>query len=112
MYFVFNSGKVVSLKCAQCGHVIDAYSTMVTLASSLPSCLSGKAPGLSNSAMSTVPCASGTWAAAGVAGLTGVDGLAGFASAAFASSPESLHAASSATAGTAASVVRRFLRDQ
>src|SRR3954466_8190513 len=113
MYLVFNSGKVVAAKCAQCGQVIEAYSTMVTLASSLPSCFSGSAPGFSSSAMSTSPEDSGTLAAAGVAGVeAGTAGAAGFTSAALASSPESLHAASIATAGMTASEDRRFLRDK
>src|SRR3954468_23942032 len=112
MYLVFNSGKVVAAKCAQCGQVIEAYSTMVTLASSLPSCLSGKAPGFSSSAMSTLPEDSGTLTAAGVAGVEAGAGAAGFTSAALASSPESLHAASIATAGMTASEDRRFLRDK
>ena len=95
MYFVFSSGSVVSWKCAQCGQVIEAYSTMVTGASALPSTLSGSAPGSSSLAMSTVPgdfgrldrggrrCVS---AAPGSAGAAGVSALAW--------SPESLQAAS------------------
>ena len=37
MYFFFSSGKVVSWKWAQCGQVIEAYSTMVTGAVADPS---------------------------------------------------------------------------
>ncbi len=46
MYFVLSAGSVVAWKCAQCGQVIDAYSTIVTLASALPSAFSGSGTGL------------------------------------------------------------------
>src|SRR5689334_8401761 len=43
-------GNTCSLKAAQCGQVIDAYSVMVTLASAGPSAISGSDIGLATSA--------------------------------------------------------------
>jgi len=54
MYLVFNSGKVVAAKCAQCGQVIEAYSVIVTGALAGPSAMSGSDTGL---ATSVAPCA-------------------------------------------------------
>src|SRR5215831_13141974 len=50
-------GNTCSLKAAQCGQVIEAYSTMVTLASAGPSAMSGSDCGL---ATSVALCASAT----------------------------------------------------
>src|SRR5690606_16306628 len=49
----FSSGRTLLWKVAQCGQVIDAYSTMVTLASGLPSARSGSGPGFISSSTGT-----------------------------------------------------------
>src|SRR5271155_4621467 len=42
-------GKTISLKAAQCGQVIEAYSVIVTAASAGPSAMSGSDTGLATS---------------------------------------------------------------
>src|SRR5690242_7828854 len=59
MYLVLISGSVTSWKRAQCGQVMEAYSTIVTGASALPSTMSGSAPGSSSAAISTLPSEAG-----------------------------------------------------
>jgi len=54
MYFSFSCGNVVSVKWAQCEHVIDAYSMMVTGALSDPIVCSPNGPAFINSACATV----------------------------------------------------------
>jgi hypothetical protein len=49
MYLVFSSGSTALWNAAQWGQVIEAYSTIVLGASSLPSEISGKAPGFISS---------------------------------------------------------------
>ena len=49
MYFSFRAGKILLWKAAQWPHVIEAYSTMVTGASALPSARSGSGPGFISS---------------------------------------------------------------
>src|SRR5262245_39487079 len=49
IYFSLSAGSTVLWKLAQCGHVIEAYSTMVTGASALPIDRSGRAPGFRSS---------------------------------------------------------------
>src|SRR5690606_38919493 len=53
MYFFFSSGSTLLWKVAQCGQVIEAYSTMVTFASGLPSTRSGNGPGFISSSTGT-----------------------------------------------------------
>src|SRR5690606_19265283 len=73
-YFALIASKVLLWKAAQCGQVVDMYSTMVTGAFASPSAMSGSAPGLSTSAMSTSPSAAGTSAAAdGVAAVVSLE---------------------------------------
>jgi hypothetical protein len=48
-------GNTVSLKCAQCGQVIEAYSVMVTVALAGPSAMSGSDTGFATSA-AVAPC--------------------------------------------------------
>src|SRR6201995_3652583 len=50
MYSDLSLGKTCSLKAAQCGQVIEAYSVMVTAASFGPSAMSGSETGLATSA--------------------------------------------------------------
>src|SRR5476651_1475810 len=50
MYSDLIFGNTVSLKCAQCGQVIEAYSVMVTVALAGPSAMSGSDTGLATSA--------------------------------------------------------------
>src|SRR3954452_14395054 len=50
-------GNTFSLKAAQCGHVIDAYSVMVTGASLAPIAMSGSDTGFATAA-AVAPCAS------------------------------------------------------
>src|SRR3954452_21512990 len=50
MYSDLIFGNTVSLKCAQCGQVIEAYSVMVTLALAGPSAMSGSDTGFVTSA--------------------------------------------------------------
>src|SRR3954471_18960693 len=54
MYSDLIFGNTCSLKAAQCGQVIEAYSVMVTAASAGPSAMSGSDTGLATSA---APCA-------------------------------------------------------
>src|SRR3954468_10628827 len=57
MYSDLIFGNTVSLKWAQCGQVIEAYSVMVTVALAGPSAISGSDTGLATSA-ALVFCAS------------------------------------------------------
>ena len=57
MYFAFSVGQVFSWKAAQCEQVIEAYSMIETLASSLPSQTSPSGPATARSA-AVVDCAS------------------------------------------------------
>src|SRR3954466_2190771 len=57
MYSDLISGNTFSLKAAQCGQVIEAYSVMVTGASFGPSAMSGSDTGFATSA-AVAPCAS------------------------------------------------------
>src|ERR1700712_257216 len=50
MYSDLIFGNTASLKCAQCGQVIEAYSVMVTVALAGPSAMSGSDTGLATSA--------------------------------------------------------------
>src|SRR4030081_2927529 len=50
MYSDLIFGNTVSLKCAQCGQVIEAYSVMVTVALAGPSAMSGSDTGFATSA--------------------------------------------------------------
>src|ERR1700681_3253785 len=54
MYADLIFGNTASLKAAQCGQVIEAYSVIVTEASAGPSAMSGSETGLATSA---APCA-------------------------------------------------------
>src|SRR5947199_4061430 len=57
MYSDLICGNTFSLKAAQCGQVIDAYSVIVTGASLAPIAMSGSDTGLATSA-AVAPCAS------------------------------------------------------
>src|SRR3954466_15978078 len=57
MYSDLIFGNTASLKCAQCGQVIEAYSVMVTVALAGPIAMSGSDTGLATSAAAAL-CAS------------------------------------------------------
>src|SRR5436305_9664418 len=56
MYSDLIFGNTVSLKCAQCGQVIEAYSVIVTLALAGPSAMSGSDTGFATSAAVAFCC--------------------------------------------------------
>src|SRR4051794_23072468 len=62
MYSDLILGNTCSLKAAQCGHVIEAYSVMVTAASFGPSAMSGSDTGLATSPAAACAMASGIMA--------------------------------------------------
>src|SRR3979490_634537 len=77
IYFDFNIGKTFSSKAAQCGQLMEAYSTMLTAALADPSTMSGSDTGLTTSWAVALSAMAASIRAGGAAPATQMVGVIG-----------------------------------